>query len=90
MLGVELPPAMKAEPEDYVLIPENFAAARLFDAVLNQWRLGSDGRPIGLEYAACESAARGLGVKWKKEFWRLQAMEDAALAELRKPVSGSK
>ena len=89
MLGVELPAGLKNESRDYVLIPENVDVVRLAAAAHGQWRLSPSGHPAGLDYSACEAAAKGLGVKWKKSFAKLLVMEGVMLAEWRDRFSRS-
>ncbi len=56
---------------------------RLLCAVSGQWRrAGWTGAPLGLDYAACEAAARGMGIDWAENFDKLRIMEAAALEEM--------
>ncbi len=80
VLGVDLP-LMEAD-RPFVVIPENWDAVRLLVAVSGQWRRNVwTGAPLGLDYAACEAAARGMEMEWPENFERLRIMEAVILAE---------
>ena len=61
------------------MLEENWDAVRAFCACATQWRLAPSGERIGLDYAAAQAAASGLGADWREVFPRLAMMEAAAL-----------
>ena len=75
VFGIDL----AARREDDLVLPENLDAVRLCAACLGQWRLSVRGTPMGLDYAACEAAARGLQIDWAGNFDKLRIMELAML-----------
>lgn len=82
-------PADTAPPpaEEFEVWHDNWDMAMFFLRVASQWEyllvpvgLGVMlGRRKGLNFAGCEAAARGLGLRWRKVFVDLQAMQDAVL-----------
>lgn len=69
--------------------PENWLPLQVLSAMQTQWRCGPAG-PIGLDYNVLPEIWRRLKVPPAQRdtvFRDLQVMEDAALAELRKPAS---
>ena len=64
---------------DCPVLPCNWGAARLFNAVQAQWRYGRSGRIIGLDYAAVQAAAAGMAIEWVDAFPAIRIMESATL-----------
>ena len=77
---MELPEDVERADDDYVVLAENWETVRLFAALMTQWRLAPSGRLTGLDYAACEAAARGMKIKWRKVLAGIQVMEAEVLA----------
>lgn len=75
------------DPEDQPchLWPENWTVWRLWCDLETQWRIGGMGGRTGLDYAAVLPLVdRGFKRRERREvFLLVQAMEDAALEELR-------
>lgn len=69
-----------AEPdEDFDVLPENWDAAKLFQAIKTQWRIsGMAGIPTGLDYAGVDVVMKRLGLD-DSVFEQLQVMENTAL-----------
>ncbi|MEW8522557.1 MAG: DUF1799 domain-containing protein [Candidatus Thiodiazotropha endolucinida] len=64
---------------DFDVLPENWDAARLFQAVKTQWRIsGMAGIPSGLDYAGVDVVMRRMAIA-DSVFEQLQVMENAAL-----------
>lgn len=62
--------------------PGQEPAARLFQGMLTQWRMGPAG-PVGLDYGVISVVARGVGLRRRQAaaaFEELKVMEDEALA----------
>ena len=72
--------------EDFQVMPENWAAVRVFLGMATQWRrAGMSGVPTGLDYAALPVVAGALAVAADADLlFRLQILEAAALAVLAK------
>ncbi|MCU7934111.1 MAG: DUF1799 domain-containing protein [Candidatus Thiodiazotropha sp. (ex Dulcina madagascariensis)] len=67
------------EREIFDVLPENWDAVRLFNAVRTQWRIGGmAGIPTGLDYPAVEMVMNRLGFD-DAAFAQLQLMETTAL-----------
>lgn len=65
--------------ETFDVLPENWDAAKLFQAVKTQWRIGGmAGIPTGLDYSAVDVVMRRLNLK-DSVFEQLQVMENIAL-----------
>ena len=76
-LGIDLP---EAPADVYLVLEENWDAVRTFCACATQWRLSPSGQRIGLDYAAAQAAASGLGADWREVFLQLAMMEAEALS----------
>lgn len=62
------------------MYPENWDTCQLFLSVSTQWRMGSAGGIVGLDYTAVEAAITRLEMKvTKTQFRGLQIMESAAI-----------
>ena len=72
------------------MLPENWDAVRVFVCASTQWRIAPSGALIGLDYSGARTAARGLGVKWRRVFEGLRTMEAAALDALQPSPGGQR
>lgn len=65
----------------YEVWEENWVSLDFFLDVQSQWVWsgGLNAQRTGLNYAGCESAARGLGLKWRERLPDLKLMERAVL-----------
>lgn len=73
-------------PGVYEVLPANWPAVQLFLACASQWRIGADGLPRALDYAAVLAAGRMLNGKPPDHalFAALQVLEHEALKALRR------
>ena len=72
--------ALLTRQEAFDVWPENWPAVEAFLRVQTQWKVGSFGGLMGLDYAGVESAFRMMGVSNTAEmFDTLQVMEAAVL-----------
>ena len=79
----------KLEAEEYLVWPDNWPTVAVFMAMQTQWRCGPAG-VIGLDYNVLPEMWRRCKVPLADRdsvFRDLQVMEDAALAELRRPAA---
>ncbi|EGK71902.1 hypothetical protein METUNv1_01680 [Methyloversatilis universalis FAM5] len=75
--------------QEFDVWPENWVPLQVLSAMQTQWRCGPAGA-IGLDYNVLPEIWRRCKVppaERDRVFSDLQVMEDAALAELRKPAS---
>ena len=68
--GTALPDELRA-PEEFVVLPENWDAVRVFCAAASQWRMGLSGHCVGLDYAGVRVVADTLGVALQDVFGRI-------------------
>ena len=68
--GTALPDELRA-PEEFVVLPENWDAVRVFCAAASQWRMGLSGHCVGLDYAGVRVVADALGVALQDVFGRI-------------------
>ncbi|MEW8660771.1 MAG: DUF1799 domain-containing protein [Candidatus Thiodiazotropha endolucinida] len=65
--------------KDFDVLPENWDAAKLYQAIKTQWRIsGMEGIPTGLDYAGVDVVMKRLGFD-DSVFEQLQVMENTAL-----------
>jgi hypothetical protein len=74
------------ETEEFIEVePENLNAVELFFAVATQWRYAGMGSVVGLDYTALSAAIQMMGIADSKDvFWRVRAIEHAALGVMQK------
>lgn len=81
-LGLSSVQLAASKPEDLPLWPENVHAARVFEGMATQWRVGPAG-PVGLVYESVPHVAQGARVSPRRlhAAWPgLRVMELEALA----------
>lgn len=69
------------EPEQLLILPDNWQSVCIFNSLSTQWRVGYSG-PTGLDYAVLDGMFKLAGVKKKDRpqvFADIRIMESAAL-----------
>lgn len=67
------------EEEDFLVLPENWSAVRLFLACETQWNKSALGSPSGLRYEGVQVIAQRLKLDTPEVWRQLQVMERVAL-----------
>ena len=76
------PDAMRTEPEDLGLYPDNWEVVMFFMRLQTQWMVSAMGQRVGLVYSSVTTVAEVFGQKITPEFFHdLQILEIAYINE---------